>query len=101
MTSFEWMIYCLLKKPIRISNIYRCDEHALLIEVDDIGLLQYPHRIAPEAVNGLHVSGRVKLYKMKYYSPNVSLFNFNSMVSPFRMLQNFTFSHLGNCDLAN
>lgn len=31
----------------------------------------YNHRIAPEAVNGLYVSGRIKLYKIKYHSPTV------------------------------
>lgn len=53
--------------------IFRCDATALRIEVNDIELMPYPHRIAPEAVNGLYVSGRVKLYKIKYFSPTVSV----------------------------
>lgn len=52
--------------------------------------MSYPHRIAPEAVNGLYVSGRVKLYKINYFSPtvcedeNVKNANFESTLIFFR-----------------
>lgn len=41
------------------------------VEVDGLKWPQYKHRIAPEAINSLFISGRIKIYKVKYSSPKV------------------------------
>lgn len=76
MENSEWMDEIRTKNVVfspgnEFKLIVRCETAGLNIEVDGIQLYLYKHRIAPEAVHGLFVSGRVKLYKVKHSSPKV------------------------------
>lgn len=41
--------------------------------VDDLEFVFFEHRLAPEAVNSLYISGRIKIYNVIYKSPKVRI----------------------------
>lgn len=49
----------------------RCEATGLRFFVDNFEFVFYEHRLAPEAVNSLYISGRIKIYNVKYSSPKV------------------------------
>lgn len=53
------------------SVFRRCEANGLRFYVNDLEFVHYEHRLPPESVNSLYVSGRVKLYSVRYKSPKV------------------------------
>lgn len=53
--------------------VIRIEVTGIRIFVDDNEFVLFRHRMAPESVNGLYVSGRVKLFKIIYNSPSVNI----------------------------
>lgn len=62
-----WFSYC-------VYIFFRCETDGFKILIDDTDYYLYKYRNSPEAVSGLYVSGRVKLFKISYYHPSVSGF---------------------------
>lgn len=60
-------------------NIFRCEANGLRFFVDNAEFVFFEHRLAPEAVNSLYISGRVKIYSINYKSPKVCILNFSSI----------------------
>lgn len=57
---------------ISTIQIYRCEARGLRFFVDNLEFVFFEHRLPPESVNSLYISGRVKIYNVKYNSPRVS-----------------------------
>lgn len=69
MLTIECLIWFLIG-GIQLSC--RCEAKGLRFFVDNAEFIFFEHRLAPEAVNSLYISGRVKIYTIKYNSPRVS-----------------------------
>lgn len=54
--------------------LFSSETEGYRVTVNSKELCVYNHRSAPQAVNGLFVSGRVKLFKISYNCPSVSFF---------------------------
>lgn len=50
---------------------YRAEANGLRFFVDDLEFVFFEHRLAPEAVNSLYISGRIKIYNVIFKSPKV------------------------------
>lgn len=50
---------------------HRCEATGFRFYVDGLEFTFYDHRLPPQSVNGLYISGRVKIYNVKYKSPKV------------------------------
>lgn len=55
------------------DTLHRTEANGLRFFVDDLEFVFFEHRLAPEAVNSLYISGRIKIYNVIYKSPKVRL----------------------------
>lgn len=59
------------RNAILSLNSLRCQTDGFNITVNNQEFYTFEHRGAADAVNGLYVSGRVKLFKIIYKTPHV------------------------------
>lgn len=65
----------MIEDSVRLTKFlifFSSETEGYRVTVNGQELCLYNHRSAPQAVNGLFVSGRVKLFKISYNCPSVS-----------------------------